>query len=73
MILSYKPTLMGGGVLNDVGHGFMEVARGIVGLASSVRGDTAPVEVQGASPINYSNALIYGSLAALGIYLVVKK
>lgn len=73
MIVHNPPAMLGGGILNDIGHGFMEAARGVVGIASKVRGDTAATTVQGAAPINYSNALIYGGLAALGCYLVLKK
>lgn len=70
----YKKTApLHGDLLTDVGHTVASGARGILDLAKSARGDTADVVVQTPAPVNYANYLIYGSLAAALLYMVVKK
>jgi hypothetical protein len=66
------PVLMGGGVLTDIGHGFMKMSRSGIGLFKNLRGDTGDTVVEGSAPVNYTNMAVYGTLAALAILIVAK-
>jgi hypothetical protein len=65
--------MMGGGILSDIGHGLMNVARSGTSLFKKIRGDKDDVIVEGPAPVNYANLAAYGTLAAIALLVVVKK
>ncbi len=73
MIINQPPILLGGGFLNDIGSGFMDAARGVVGLATKIRGDQPNQVVEAAPGTNYMNYALYGAVALLGVYMVTRK
>ncbi len=62
-----------GSVGRSAGGVLMDSARGVLSLAKSARGDTPDMVVSGAAPISYSNLTVYGVLAAVALFMVVKK
>ena len=64
--------VLGATIFEKIGGGIMDVGRGAVGLFKSARGDTDPVVVEGAAPVNYANLTVYGTLAALAVLLVIQ-
>ncbi len=73
MVINKAPVLLGGGFLNDIGSGFMDAARGVVGLATKIRGDQPNQIVTAPSQVNYMNYAVYGAVALLGAYIVTRK
>ncbi len=61
------------GVVRDTGGILMDTGRGVLSLAKSARGDTPDTVVSGAAPVSYSNLTVYGVLAAVALFMVVKK
>lgn len=72
MHLNHNP-LLGDAWYEKIGGTVMDAARSGIGLLTKVRGDTGNQVVAGASPINYANMAVYGTLAALAVLVVVKK
>lgn len=73
MIIDRAPILLGGGFLNDIGSGFMDAARGVVGLATKIRGDQPNQVVTAPSQANYMNYAVYAAVALAGVYIVTRK
>lgn len=71
-IKTNTPVLLGGW-LTDAGSYIGRTARGVLTLAKSARGDTADMVIEKDVGPAQTTQIIYGLLAAVGIYLVVKK
>lgn len=72
----HPPVLLGSGPFDwvgDAGHVLAEGARGIIDLGKRVRGDTSDVVVNQSTGIDTNTKIIYGALAAVAIFMVVKK
>ncbi len=65
-------TLLGKTWWEKGGGLFMDTVRSGVGLFTKARGDSSNQVVAGAAPVNYANLAVYGTLAALGLLIVVK-
>lgn len=71
MQLHRSPEL-GSGLLTDIGHYGGKMLRSSLGILKGVRGDTPNEVVEGAPSTNYANLAVYGTLAAIALFLVVK-
>ena len=70
MQLNRAPQL-GSGLLTDIGHYAGQMARSGLGIIKGLRGDTPDAVVEGAASINYANAAVYGTLAAVALFIVL--
>lgn len=61
------------GWLTDLGHSIGSGSRSALGIIKGIRGDSPGQVVEGASSINYANAAVYGTLAAVALLIVMKK
>lgn len=66
------PVLLGN-IFEDAGHILADSARGIIDLGKRARGDSADMLVNQEVGSSLETKIVYGSLLALGLYLVVKK
>jgi hypothetical protein len=71
MQLNRAPEL-GSGALTDFGHMIGKTLRSGVGILKGIRGDSGNAVVEGAATTNYANMAVYGTLAAIALFILVK-